>query len=193
MSAARFITPLLVLLLVMAGGLRAEPAGSAHDFDFISIDGEPMPMAGYRGKAVLLVNTASFCGFTHQYGDLQTVWQRYRDQGLVVVGVPSNDSGGQEPNADAEIKEFCEVNFDVDFPLTEKQQVRGADAHPLYRWLKAELGPQGEPRWNFHKILIAADGRAITGWPSPVKPTDARVTGAIEAALAEAATTGSDS
>jgi len=186
MPAARLFAPFLVLLLVIAGGVRAEPATSAHDFDFTSIDGEPMPMAGYRGKPVLLVNTASFCGFTHQYGDLQSVWERYREKGLVVVGVPSNDFGGQEPRAEAEIKQFCEVNFDVDFPLTAKQHVRGAAAHPLYRWLKSELGAAGEPRWNFHKVLIAADGSAIAGWPSPVKPTDARVTEAIEAALAQA-------
>ena len=160
----------------------AEPR-SAHEFAFTSIDGEPMPMRDFAGRAVLVVNTASLCGFTHQYGDLRSLWQDYRDRGLVVLGVPSNDFGRQEPGSAAEIKEFCEVNFDVDFPLTEKQRVVGEGAHPLFRHIVAELGPQAAPRWNFHKYLVAPDGALAGAWPSRVGPTSPEIVAAIEAVL----------
>jgi glutathione peroxidase len=164
---------------------------SAHDFAFTAIEGGPLPLSSFDGKVVLLVNTASRCGYTHQYGDLQAVWARYRDRGLVVLGVPSNDFGGQEPGKEAEIKEFCEVNFDVDFPLTAKEQVTGAGAHPFYRWAGAELGAKARPRWNFHKYLIAADG-SLAGWfPTKTAPSAAEVIAAIEAELAKAGRPGS--
>lgn len=156
---------------------------SAHDFDFTSIDGQPLPMRQFKGKAVLLVNTASQCGFTPQYTDLQKLWTDYRDKGLVVLGVPSNDFGNQEPGTAEQIKEFCEVNFDVDFPLTEKQKVIGKDAHPFYRWIASELGEDALPKWNFHKYLIAGDGSLAEVFPTRTKPTDPKVIGAIEAEL----------
>ena len=156
---------------------------TAHDFDLTAIDGAPMPMADYRGKAVLLVNTASFCGFTPQYSGLQALWERYRDRGLVVLGVPSNDFGQQEPGSAAEIKDFCETNFDVDFPLAGKQVVKGADAHPLYRWIVAELGAAAAPKWNFHKYLIDPQGRLAGAWPSAVEPGSAEIASALEAVL----------
>jgi glutathione peroxidase len=124
----RMLTTAAACLVLTAGMALAEPR-SAHDFSFTSIDGEPMSMRDFAGRAVLVVNTASLCGFTPQYADLQALWQDYREQGLVVLGVPSNDFGGQEPGTAAEIKEFCEVNFDIDFPMTEKQQVVGQQAH----------------------------------------------------------------
>jgi glutathione peroxidase len=127
------------------------------------------------------------CGFTYQYAALQRLWEAYRDRGLVVLGVPSNDFGGQEPGSAAEIKSFCEANFDVDFPLTEKVGVRGAGAHPLFAWLRAELGPDAAPRWNFHKYLIGPDGRALATWPSGVEPDAPAVRAAVEGALAGAA------
>ena len=159
---------------------------SFHDFDLTGIDGKPLPLKQYKGKVVLLVNTASQCGFTPQYTDLQAVWTKYRERGLVVLGVPSNDFGGQEPGTAAQIKEFCEVNFDIDFPLADKQVVRGPQAHPLYRWIAAELGEDALPKWNFHKYLIGADGRLIEGFATPVKPTDGKITRAIEMALLKA-------
>jgi len=183
---------LLVALLTFAAGpaAAAGPATSAYDFGFIAIEGGPLPLAQFKGKVVLLVNTASQCGFTPQYADLQAVWERYRDRGLVVLGVPSNDFGGQEPGSEAEIKQFCEVNFDVDFPLTAKERVVGEGAHPFYRWAAQTLGLAARPRWNFHKYLIGADGR-LTGWfPTATTPTSAEVTGAIEAQLARAAPAG---
>lgn len=159
---------------------------TAHDFEFVAIDGRPLPLQQFRGKAVLLVNTASQCGFTPQYADLQKLWSDYRRKGLVVIGVPSNDFGGQEPGSAQQIKDFCEVNFDVDFPLTEKQRVIGADAHPFYRWVAQEFGEDSLPKWNFHKYLIAPDGNLAGTFPSRVKPTDPELIGAVEAALKDA-------
>ena len=123
---------------------------SAWDFDFASIDGKPLPMRTFAGKAVLLVNVASACGFTPQYGGLQELHAGRRSEGLVVLGVPSNDFGAQEPGSEEKIRQFCETSFGVTFPMTAKQTVVGAAAHPLYRWIAAELGEGAAPRWNFH-------------------------------------------
>lgn len=182
----------LVGALMVAGLMLVDPqaqAGeaqgakmSAFAFAFRSIDGEPLPLAQYKGHPLLVVNTASFCGFTPQYTDLEKLWERYKDKGLIVLGVPSNDFGAQEPGTAAEIKSFC-ATYDVSFPLTEKQKVIGPDAHPLYRWIAAELGEAGVPRWNFHKYLIDGDGALVATWPSRVKPTDTEVTAAIDQAL----------
>lgn len=177
---------LLVLTALFAGSaaLAGERTiGSAHDFVFTSIEGEPVPLSRFEGKAVLLVNTASRCGFTHQYAGLQAVWERYRDRGLVVLGVPSNDFGGQEPGTEAEIKSFCEVEFGVDFPLTAKARVKGEAAHPFFVWAADAFGPLAKPRWNFHKYLIGPDGMLLDWFATPTKPTSAKVTNAIEAAL----------
>lgn len=169
--------------LARAASATTRTGMTAYDFSFTSIDGKPLPMSQFRGKTVLLVNTASQCGFTPQYTDLQKVWDTYRERGLVVLGVPSNDFGGQEPGSATQIKEFCEVNFSVDFPLTDKQHVIGPQAHPLYKWIGAELGEDALPKWNFHKYLIAPDGTLAEVFPTPVKPTDLKVTAAIEAEL----------
>jgi glutathione peroxidase len=134
---------------------------------------------------VLVVNVASFCGYTPQYRDLEAVWQRYRDRGFVVLGVPSNDFGAQEPGTSAEIKQFCETNYSIDFPLTEKYRVIGGNAHPFYRWVAATLGEGGAPRWNFHKYLVGPDGQLAGAWPSSVNPTGAAITKEIEAGLAK--------
>lgn len=177
---------LLATLAAMTVALpaAAETAKSAYDFTFTSIEGEPLPLSTFRGKVLLIVNTASFCGFTHQYADLQAVWERYRDRGLVVLGVPSNDFGNQEPGTEDEIKTFCEVNFDIDFPLTSKVRVVGEDAHPFYAWAVGEAGSAGRPRWNFHKYLVGPGGE-LAGWfATQTAPNSARVTDAIEAQLA---------
>jgi len=170
----------VVVLLAFAALPRAEAAG-AHDFGFVSIEGEPLPLSGWQGKPVLVVNTASFCGYTRQYAGLVELWRRYRERGLVVLGVPSNDFGGQEPGSAGEIKEFCEVNFDVDFPLTEKQTVKGAAAHPFFRWAAAE---REAPGWNFHKYLIGPDGRMLASFPSGTEPMAPEMLAAVERALA---------
>ena len=156
---------------------------SGYDFAFTSIDGQPLALAQFRGRPLLVVNTASFCGFTDQYKDLEALWRRYRARGLVVIGVPSNDFGEQEPGSAQEIKQFCESRYAVDFPLTEKQPVIGAAAHPFFRWIADELGEAGTPRWNFHKYLVGPDGGLAGAWPSSVRPTDRAVTGEIERLL----------
>jgi glutathione peroxidase len=185
---AAFVLGALATLVSPADGAAAN-AQSAHAFSFTGIDGTPLPLASFAGKAVMVVNTASRCGFTGQYSELQALWDRYRDRGLVVVGVPSNDFGGQEPGTEAEIKTFCAVNFDVDFPLTMKQHVTGERAHPFYRWAAAELGAGAKPRWNFHKYLIAPDGRLADWFSTMTPPTAQRVIEAVEALLPRAATT----
>ncbi|MEO1019360.1 MAG: glutathione peroxidase [Pseudomonadota bacterium] len=162
-----------------------EPGGSAYDYSFSSIDGGPLTMSEFEGKAVLVVNTASLCGFTPQYEGLQAVWETYRDQGLVVLGVPSNDFGGQEPGSAGEIKEFCEVNFAIDFPMTTKEHVRGEDAHPFYKWAAAELGAQAAPRWNFHKYLVSPEGDLVAWFPTSTKPRANDVKQAIESQLGQ--------
>ena len=155
---------------------------SAHDFEFPAIEGGALPLKAWRGKPILVVNTASFCGYTPQYTDLEKLWTRYKDRGLVVLGVPSNDFGQQEPGSAKEIKAFCET-YDVSFPLADKQKVTGGDAHPFYRWIAAELGDAGVPRWNFHKFLIDGQGEIAGAWPSRVAPLSKEVTEAVEQAL----------
>jgi glutathione peroxidase len=175
---------IVMMMLVLPLGLaQAQSSIGAHGFEFTSIAGAPLPLETYKGKAVLVVNTASRCGYTPQYADLQTVWERYRDRGLVVLGVPSNDFGGQEPGTEAEIKQFCEVNFNVDFPMTSKVRVTGDGSHPFYRWAAAVLGADAAPRWNFHKYLIAPDGRLVGWFSTPTAPTSEEVTRAIESHL----------
>jgi glutathione peroxidase len=186
-GARRAVVVGFVAALGAVGTMHAYAAGerkmSAHDFSFTTIDGQQLPLKSYAGKAVLVVNTASFCGFTPQYKGLEAIWRKYRARGLVVLGVPSNDFGEQEPGSATEIKQFCETNYDIDFPLTTKQHVVGAAAHPFYKWVAAELGEDAAPRWNFHKYLVAPDGSLAGAWPSKVTPEAPEVTQAIEGAL----------
>jgi glutathione peroxidase len=142
-----------------------------------------MALSAWHGRALLVVNTASKCGFTGQYAGLQRLYEAYRDRGLVVIGVPSNDFGGQEPGGEADIAAFCGDRFGVTFPLATKTRVKGANAHPFYRWAAGELGGIARPRWNFHKYLVAPDGR-LAGWFSTLTPpTSRRVARAIERLL----------
>jgi glutathione peroxidase len=157
----------------------------AYDFNFEAIEGGRMPLGQWRGKVLLVVNTASFCGFTPQYEGLQALWQRYEAKGLVVVGVPSNDFGAQEPKSEAEILGFCKGAYNVSFPLTSKQTVSGPQAHPFYRWAADTLGAAAAPTWNFHKYLIGRDGRLITAFGTRVTPQAPELIKAVEAALAK--------
>jgi glutathione peroxidase len=159
-------------------------APDPYHFEFDSIDGEKLPFSAWRGQPVLVVNTASHCGYTPQYRDLEALWQRYRERGLVVLGVPSDDFGGQEPGSEAEIKEFCTTRYAVDFPLARKYRVLGAAAHPFYCWIAETLGEVGTPRWNFHKYLLAPDGTLAGAWPAQVPPDDRRITAEIDRLLA---------
>jgi glutathione peroxidase len=156
---------------------------SAYDYSFSTIGGEPLPLTAFKDKVVLVVNTASQCGLTPQYDGLEQLYSAYKDKGLVVLGVPCNQFAGQEPGSEAEIKDFCETRFGVDFPLTAKVDVKGEGAHPFYRWAEAELGEPAVPVWNFHKILVGKDGEAIRAFGPRTDPLDSEVTDAIEKAL----------
>ena len=174
----------VVIMLVGIFTTNITFAGSSHVFTFKSINGEEsIKLSDFSGKAVLVVNTASRCGFTSQYNGLQSLWEKYKDRGLVVLGVPSNDFGGQEPGTEKEIKKFCTVNFNVNFPMTEKQVVSGKSAHPFYIWAAKELGALSKPRWNFFKILIDGDGKAVDWFASNTSPTSSKVISAIESIL----------
>jgi glutathione peroxidase len=174
---------------LMLGWVRTpalkEDGMTAWDFNFASIDGEALPLAQYRGRVVLVVNTASFCGLTPQYEGLETLYRTYRDDGFVLLGVPSNDFGQQEPGSAEEIRSFCTTRFAVDFPLAGKESVVGNTAHPFYRWVVAERGQDAAPRWNFHKVLIGRDGEIAGVFGSRTPPVELATP--IEAALAATA------
>lgn len=156
-----------------------------HDFEAMSIDGQPAQFSTQRGKVLLIVNTASECGFTPQFSGLETLWRKYGDRGLVVVGFPCNQFGGQDPGSDSEIAQFCTRDYGVTFPMMAKVDVNGADAHPLWKWLKASapglLGTQAV-KWNFTKFLVGRDGRVIKRYAPNDEP--ASLEADIEAALA---------
>jgi glutathione peroxidase len=156
---------------------------TAYDYDFTAIDGSALPMTTFRDKVVLVVNVASACGLTPQYDGLEQLYKDYRDQGLVVLGVPCNQFAGQEPGSEADIQEFCRTNFGVDFPMTSKVDVKGEGAHPFYKWAVAEVGEPAEPVWNFHKLLVGKDGTLINVFGPRTTPDDAELKAAIEGAL----------
>jgi glutathione peroxidase len=158
-------------------------AKTAYDFSFKSIDGGDLPLSKFKGKAILVVNVASQCGLTPQYAGLEALWKDKRDKGLIVLGVPANDFGAQEPGSEAQIKTFCETRFAVDFPMTAKEHVIGAEAHPLYKWIAGELGEGAAPKWNFHKYLFNRDGSIAGTFGSRTEPMAPDLTGAIDTAL----------
>ena len=152
-------------------------------FDLQDLRGNPLPLSEFQGRPMLIVNTASLCGFTPQYAGLQTLWEQYGDRGLLVLAVPSNDFGNQEPGDATTIGACCNGRFGVTFPVTTKAHVRGADAHPLFRWLADEAGFLGRPRWNFYKYLIGRDGRLVRWFSSVTKPDSSRMRIAVERQL----------
>ncbi|MCI4645277.1 MAG: glutathione peroxidase [Hyphomonadaceae bacterium] len=161
----------------------AVPISEDTSLTFTAIDGSPLSLSQYAGKAVLVVNTASKCGYTPQFSGLQALWSEYREEGLVVVGVPSGDFADQELNEASEIKEFCEINYGVDFPLTQKSHVVGEARHPFFAMAESTLGETAVPQWNFHKILLGPDLQPIAAFPSAVTPEDASLVAAVEEAL----------
>ncbi len=149
------------------------------DFKIESITGEIINLNEYKNKAILLVNTASYCGFTKQYDELQELWNLYKDKGLIVLGVPSN-SFNQEKKNNEDVKKFCEVNFNIDFPLTTITAVRGENAHELFKWAKDNYGKSAVPKWNFHKILINKEGKVEDTFASLTKPMSKKIIKTIE-------------
>jgi len=169
---------------IALAGNTAHAAQTAHDFGFENIEGGTLPLSQFAGQPVLIVNTASRCAFTHQYNALQALYDQYRDLGLVVLGVPSDDFGAQELATEAEVKHFCEVNFAIDFPMTTITRVQGRNAHPFYTWAEQDLGSAKAPRWNFHKYLVDPDGALIAAFDTTVPPDARQITEAIEKLLA---------
>ena len=153
-----------------------------YDFSIESINGEIINLSEYKNKVVLLVNTASYCGFTKQYGDLQELWEKYKSKGLIVFGVPSN-SFNQEKNSNNDVKEFCEVNFDINFPLSSIFEVKGKNAHEIFKWAKDNHGNSAVPKWNFHKILINKSGKVEDTFASFTKPKSNKIIKKIESLL----------
>ena len=189
-EVGRVMAASVVIGIALFGGARAQDQGgmSAHDFAFTSIDGTELPLSDFKGKTVLIVNTASQCTFTKQYGPLQTLYDEYKDRGLVIIGVPSNDFGGQEPGPEEEISAFTEAEFNVAFPLAAKTGVKGKNASPFYRWAAGQVGPAGTPRWNFHKYLVGPNGELIDWFSTFTKPDPAKIRKAIEQNLPAADT-----
>lgn len=181
------LTPLLIGILALLSGACASAAPmckSVLDYSFPALlTGKPQSLCDYAGKVVLVVNTASKCGYTPQYEGLEALFKRYQKRGLVVVGFPSNDFGGQEPASNKEVAEFCQMNYGVSFPMFEKTEVTGPKANPFYAALAQRGG--GAPKWNFHKYLIDRSGNRVTGFGSNTEPGDARLTREIEKLLAE--------
>ena len=176
-----------LLIAALASPAVAQAPGmsriTAFAFAFTGLDGKPIRLADHAGKPILVVNTASLCAYTPQYAGLQDLWSRYGDRGLLIVGVPSNDFGGQEPGGVTEIVQTAHQHYGVTFPLAEKAVVRGPNSHPFYRWVATER-PLDPPRWNFHKYLIGRDGRIKASFPAAIAPNDARVIDAIARELA---------
>jgi len=157
---------------------------SAYDYSFYSLVGHhPLPLSSFKGKVLIVVNTASKCGFTPQYAALEKLYERYKSRGLVILGVPANDFGRQEPGSEEDIAHFCQVNYGVTFPMTAKEVVSGDNAHPFYRWAKQELGFGTAPKWNFHKYLIDRNGKLINYFYSTTSPDSRRFVKAVEEAL----------
>ena len=153
------------------------------DFKINSINGGELDLSSFKGKTILLVNVASKCGFTNQYDDLQNLYDNFKDKGLIVIGIPTNQFGGQEPGSEKEIKNFCETNFNITFPMTSKYEVKGANAHPIYLWAKDTFGKSTVPKWNFHKILINKDGKIEDTFASFTGPLSNKVVKKIEQIL----------
>ena len=150
-----------------------------YDFNIESISGENIDFSEYKDKVVLIVNTASYCGFTKQYDELQKLWDRYKSKGLIVLGIPSN-SFNQEKKTNLEVKEFCEVNFNIDFPLSTITEVKGKNAHELFKWAELNHGKSATPKWNFHKILINKEGKIEDTFTSFTKPMSKKLITKIE-------------
>jgi glutathione peroxidase len=182
-SIYAFIVAALAALASATSSSAAEsPCPSVLDYQFANLVDEPVSLCQFRGKVLLIVNTASECGYTPQYEGLEKLYRRYRDKGFVVLGFPANDFGGQEPGSNKEIAQFCRLNYGVTFPMFAKTSVVGANANPLYRALATRTGKP--PRWNFHKYLLDRAGQPVAVFESAVEPADSQVTSQIEKLLA---------
>ena len=178
----KLIILLSIIMFFFKTSVSANYEKKIYDFSIESITGEIINFKDYKNKAILIVNTASYCGFTKQYYELQELWDLFKTKGLIVLGVPSN-SFNQEKDNNTEIKKFCEVNFNINFPLTTLTEVKGKNAHELFKWAKENYGKSAEPKWNFHKILINKEGKVEDTFASFTKPMSKKLIKAIESIL----------
>ena len=171
---------LLIMISLLENSVSANYEKLAYDFNFTDLDGSALNLSEYKGKVIVVVNVASQCGFTNQYEDMQKIWEKYQGKGLVILGVPSNDFGKQEPGTNKDIKNFCEAKFGISFPMTEKVSVKGSGAHPFYVWARENHGKSAIPKWNFHKIIVDKSGKIAETFSSITNPSSKRFTKIIE-------------
>jgi len=171
---------LLIMISFFETHLSANEGKLAYDFTFKDLDGSTINLSEYKGKVIIVVNVASQCGFTNQYEDMQKVWEKYQSKGIIMLGVPSNDFGKQEPGSNSEIKNFCEAKFGISFPMTEKVSVKGKNAHPFYIWAREKHGKSAIPKWNFHKIIIDKNGRIANTFTSITNPSSKKFIKTLE-------------
>ena len=162
---------------------KAEYNKLAYAFKFNDLDGQELSLNTFTNKVIVVINVASQCGFTKQYEDMQKIWEKYKKKDVIILGVPSNDFGKQEPGSSDEIKNFCESKFGITFPMTEKVSVKGESAHPFYIWARENHGKAAIPKWNFHKIIVGRDGKVIDTFASITNPSSKKFIEAIEKAL----------
>jgi len=171
---------LVILMSIFQTNLNANYDKLAYDFNFSDLDGSELNLSEYKNKVIIVVNVASQCGFTSQYEDMQKIWEKYQKKGIVMIGVPSNDFGNQEPGENKEIKNFCEAKFGITFPMTEKVTIKGDNAHPFYIWARNNYGKSAIPKWNFHKIIINKDGKIADTFASITNPSSKKFIKVIE-------------
>ena len=175
-----YIIILISIMTLFTTSSNAKYEKLAYEFYFNDLDGSLLRLSDYKNKVIVIVNVASKCGFTNQYEDMQNIWDQYQQKGLVIIGVPSNDFGSQEPGTSSEIKNFCEAKFGITFPMTEKVSVKGSEAHPFYIWAKENYGKSAVPKWNFHKIIIDKNGKIAETFSSMTSPSSKKFILAIE-------------
>ena len=173
----------VIIMFSFFNKTMSDSSKTFFDFKINSINGVELDLSSFKGKTILLVNVASKCGFTNQYEELQKIYDDFKDKGLIVIGIPTNQFGGQEPGSEKEIKNFCETNFNITFPMTSKYEVKGDNAHPIYIWAKDSFGKSTVPKWNFHKILINKNGKIEDTFASFTGPLSNKVVKKIEQIL----------
>ena len=169
-----------MIISLLSKSVSADYKKLAYDFNFNDLDGSNLNLSEYKGKVIIVINVASQCGFTKQYDDMQKVWEKYQSKGIIMLGVPSNDFGNQEPGSSEQIKNFCEAKFGISFPMTEKVSVKGQNAHPFYVWARENHGKSAIPKWNFHKIIIDRNGKVAETFSSMTNPSSGKFIKALE-------------
>ena len=168
------------MISLFGNSSNAEYEKLAYDFEFKDLDGSALNLSNYKGKVLVVVNVASQCGFTKQYEDMQKIWEKYQSKGIIILGVPSNDFGNQEPGTSEDIKNFCEAKFGITFPMTEKVSVKGTNAHPFYIWAEKNHGNSAIPKWNFHKIIVDKSGKIADTFTSITNPSSKKFTNRLD-------------